>query len=182
MTPARRHMLTLFMGLPVGLLAAPRRGHAAPDAPPNLIEINPRLTTSGQPSAQWLATLKAQGFDAVVYLAPSSASDAVAAEPEIVRGQGLAWHPIAIPFGKPEPAHVDQFLALMQSLSGKKVLVHCQVNMRASTMVFLHRVIQGGEAPEHAFDAVRQVWVPHGPWRTLMLDALQGHGIAFDPF
>ena len=34
----------------------------AADAPPNLILVSPTLTTSGQPSAAWLATLKARAF------------------------------------------------------------------------------------------------------------------------
>lgn len=35
---------------------------------PNLVEITPRLITSGQPSAEALAGLGAQGFEAVIYL------------------------------------------------------------------------------------------------------------------
>lgn len=55
-----------------GSLAQPARLAA-----PNVVEISPRLVTSGQPSAEALAGLKAQGFEAVIYLAPPTVTDAV---------------------------------------------------------------------------------------------------------
>ena len=59
---------------------------------PNVVEISPQLVTSGQPSADALAGLGAQGFGAVVYLAPPSVSDAVRDEAAIVAGrQGLVY-------------------------------------------------------------------------------------------
>lgn len=36
----------------------------------NVVKISPLLITSGQPSAEALAGLRAHGFDAVIYLAP----------------------------------------------------------------------------------------------------------------
>lgn len=70
----------------------------------------------------------------------------------------------------------------MASLRGHKVLVHCQVNMRASSMVFLHRVIVGREEPERAYEAVTQVWSPNGRWRAFIVAMLRNHEIAFDPY
>lgn len=64
----------------------------------------------------------------------------------------------------------------------KKVLVHCQVNMRASSMVFLYRVLRLKEPPERAYEAVEQVWSPRGAWRRLIVEQLREHGIAFEPY
>ena len=58
---------------------------------PNVVSIDARLVTSGQPSAQALGELGAEGFEAVIYLAPSSVSDAVADEPRILAKQGIEW-------------------------------------------------------------------------------------------
>lgn len=153
-----------------------------PKEPPNLVTVSPTLVTAGQPSAAWLETLKTQGFEAVLYLAPSSVPDAVREEPQIVARQGLAFHHLPIPFGRPGAADYEAFAALLQSLQGKKLLIHCQVNLRASTLTFLYRVIVEKQAPETAYAAVARVWTPEGPWRRLMLDQLGRHGIAFDPF
>jgi protein tyrosine phosphatase (PTP) superfamily phosphohydrolase (DUF442 family) len=149
---------------------------------PNVVVISPRLVTSGQPTADSLAHLGEQGFKAVIYLAPPTVGDAVAGEGEIVRRQGLEFVNIPIPFGEPTEADVEQFVEAMNRFRDRKVLVHCQVNMRASTMTFLYRVIAGHEAPEQAWASVSRVWVPKGPWKKLLTSELQKAHIGFDPF
>lgn len=151
-------------------------------AAPNVVVIGPNLVTSGQPTAQALATLSEQGFKAVIYLAPSSVSDAVKDEPELVAKQGLEFIHIPIPFGSPTEAHFESLSSALQRLQGQKVLVHCQLNLRASTMVFLHRVINGKEDPSAAWESVTRVWSPEGPWKHLTMAQLAKHGITFDPF
>ncbi len=155
---------------------------AAPGAPPNLIVIDAKLTTAGQPSAQWLATLRDQGYEAVIYLAPPDSSDAIRDEPLIVGRQGLIWANLPIKFGSPADADYESFAGLLKGLRGKKVLVHCQVNMRASTLTFLYRTLNEHVDPNTAWEAVSKVWTPEGPWKDLVLKRLQSQGIRFDPF
>ncbi len=166
----------LLLGHGLGLAGA------QPLAAPNAVVIGPGLVTSGQPSAQALAGLAQQGFTAVVYLAPSTVPDAVKDEPEILARQGVEFVHIPIPFGVPTAAHVATVSAALQRLQGRKVLVHCQVNMRASVMVFLHRVLHGREDPATAWESVSRVWSPEGAWKRLIQQQLSDNGIAFDPF
>jgi protein tyrosine phosphatase (PTP) superfamily phosphohydrolase (DUF442 family) len=149
---------------------------------PNVVPISALLVTSGQPSRDALANLSAQGFGAVIYLAPPTVPDAVPGEAEIVRKQGLEFINIPIPFGNPTEADFRSFVEAMNRLRGRKVLVHCQVNMRASSMTFLYRVIVGREKPEQAYDSVARVWSPHGPWKSLLIAQLHKAGIAFEPY
>lgn len=155
---------------------------AQPLAAPNVVVVSPGLVTAGQPTAHALAALSEQGFKAVIYLAPSSVPDAIRNEPELVTNQGLEFIHIPIPFGSPTAAHVEAVSAALQRLQGRKVLVHCQVNLRASTMVFLHRAIQEKVHPATAWEAVTPVWSPQGPWKRLVLAQLAQHRITFDPF
>jgi protein tyrosine phosphatase (PTP) superfamily phosphohydrolase (DUF442 family) len=166
-----------------GLLACTRAMAAAPalDAP-NVVVISPLLVTSGQPTAASLGTLKAQGFEADIYLAPPTVPDAVRDEQAIVEGQGLSYVNIPIPFGDPAEGHYEAFAAAMARFAGRKVLVHCQVNMRASSLVFLHRVIAGHEPPDKAYESVAKVWSPRGPWKTLIEKLLRRNGIGFEPY
>lgn len=149
---------------------------------PNVVAISPRLVTSGQPSAEALAGLAAQGFGAVIYLAPPTVPDAVAGEAEIVRRQGLEFINIPIGFSKPAEADFQSFVAAMGRLRDRKVLVHCQVNMRASSMTFLYRAIVLREKPELAYESVARVWSPEGPWKSLMVSQLRKAGIQFEPY
>lgn len=151
-------------------------------AAPNVVPIAPRLVTSGQPTADSLAALGQLGFEAVIYLAPMSVPDAVAAEPELLARQRIEFLNIPIDFGEPSSADVETVANALDRRRDKKVLVHCQVNMRASSMVFLYRVLRLKEPPERAFEAVEQVWSPRGAWRRLIVEQLREHGIAFEPY
>ena len=76
----------------------------------------------------------------------------------------------------------ETFAGVLRGLAGRKVLVHCQINMRASSMVFLYRAVVLKEDPQVAYDSVIRTWVPEGPWKRLIQDQLRMHKIAFEPF
>ena len=154
----------------------------APVEAPNVVPVSANLVTSGQPSAAELGRLKEKGFDAVIYLAPPTVSDAVKEEALIVARQGLTFVNIPVRFDNPTSADFEQFAAVLKALGPRKVLVHCQVNMRASTMVFLYRVIRRGEDPAKAYEAVAKVWAPEGPWKALMVKELRKNKIEFEPY
>ena len=54
--------------------------------------------------------------------------------------------------------------------------------MRASTMVFLHRVIESKEDPDTAYQAVARVWSPSGAWKRFLVATLRSHGVSFEPY
>ena len=67
---------------------------------------------------------------------------------------------VHIPVNWDAPALTDfvQFMEVMGQHKGKKVLVHCQVNSRASAFVYLYRTLRGG-APEPAeMEVVERLW------------------------
>jgi protein tyrosine phosphatase (PTP) superfamily phosphohydrolase (DUF442 family) len=151
-------------------------------AAPNVVEVSPQLVTSGQPSAEALASLKSQGFEAVIYLAPPTVSDAVRDERLIVTRQGLTFVNIPIRFDDPTEADFETFTSVLSGLGSRKVLVHCQINLRASAFVFLYRAIVLKDDPSLAYEAVSKVWLPEGPWRRLIESQLHKHKVAFDLF
>ncbi len=79
MSPSYKHILPAIAFL-LALAAPAAHAEKAVIALPNLVKISPTLTTSGQPSPEALAGLAAQGFEAVVYVAPPWVSNAVADE------------------------------------------------------------------------------------------------------
>jgi protein tyrosine phosphatase (PTP) superfamily phosphohydrolase (DUF442 family) len=161
------------------LFALPALAHEGPA--PNRVDISPLLLTSGQPTKAFLETLKSQGFEAVVYLAPPTVGDALAEEPRIVGRQGLLYVNIPIVWEAPAAADFDSFTRVMSALAGRKVYVHCQMNLRASSMVFLHRVITLKEPPEKAWESVQRAWVPNSTWRRFIVETLKAHGVAYEP-
>lgn len=182
----RMHVATLSGSIliTIALLVSTAAAHA--EGPgiraPNVVAISPTIVTSGQPTASSLEALASQGFKAVIYLAPPTVPDAVAGEADIVRSQGLEFVNIPIEFGEPTEADFEQFADTMSRFQDRKVLVHCQVNMRASTLTFLYRVIKLREPPEQAYQAVARVWSPRGPWNRLLTSQLRKAGIEFEPY
>ena len=177
--PIRRRSLLAVLALAPSAFGS---AQAASIDAPNFIPISETLATSGQPTVAGLRALKAHGFDAAVYLAPLDVPGAVADEPALLAEQGLEFVHIPIPFGKPAPAHLDELASALDRLRGRKVLVHCEINMRASTMVFLYRTIYLKEPPATAYESVARVWSPRGVWRRLVVDELARHHIEFDPY
>lgn len=180
MSCQRRALLAAAVGL--ALRPVRLRAQALSLVAPNVVIISPRLVTSGQPAANALVQLASQGFGAVIYLAPPTVSDAVRDEAAILERQGVEYVNIPIPFNHPTEAHFDAFTDALAQFVDRKVLVHCQVNLRASSMVFLHRVIVGGESAELAYESVARVWSPTGPWKSLIVALLRKHGNAFEPY
>jgi len=176
----RRRAITSALGLLV--LSTATRALAESIDAPNFTLLSPTLATSGQPTAEALATLGAHGFQAVVYLAPSTVANAVKEEPELLAPQGIEFVHVPVPFGAPDESHLDALSAALSRLRERKVLVHCEINMRASTLVFLYRVIHLKESPSLAYEAVARVWSPRGPWRRLVEDQLAKNRITFEPY
>jgi protein tyrosine phosphatase (PTP) superfamily phosphohydrolase (DUF442 family) len=163
------------------LLACIAPLRAQPIDAPNVVVISSRLVTSGQPTAVALAGLKADGFEAVLYLAPFTVPHAVKDEAEILERQGIAFVHIPIPFGQPTAEHARAVSRALERLGDRKVLVHCEINLRASSMVFLHRATVLREDPARAYASVTAVWSPSGPWWKLIDEQLRAAGVTFEP-
>ncbi len=163
------------------LLASAYAGVDAADfIAPNVVVISPTLTTSGQPTAPALRALSKHGFEAVVFLVPAGVDSNVAGEDDMVKRQGIEFVHIPIKFGEPGPQHYAAFAGAMTRLTGKKVLVHCEINLRASSMVFLYRSIALKEDPSRAYESVAKVWSPRGPWKDFIQETLRKNAIKFE--
>lgn len=175
-----RHFFSVTMALVIGVFAGTPSFAATPAfVLPNAVEISPALITAGQPTAKALAQLGAQGFQAVINLSPPTVSDAVADEAIIIGKQGLVFINIPTRFDHPTEQNFLALSGALRALAGRKVLVHCQINQRASGMVFLHRVIAEKVDPQVAYKAVEEIWTPYGVWRAFIQTQLQKNAISF---
>lgn len=145
----------------------------------NYVAATERLHTAGQPSAATLASLGEQGFQLVVNLAPPSSRDAVAEEGKLIAEDGPAYVNIPVNWQTPTFEDFELFSAVMNGARDRKVLVHCQLNMRASAFTFLYRVVHEGVPPEEAMKALSAVWIPRDQWATFTADVLKRNNIDF---
>ena len=145
----------------------------------NYVAATERLHTAGQPSAAALATLAEQGFELVVNLAPPTNAGAVPDEGKLVAEHGPTYVNIPVDWQQPMYEDFALFSAVMNGARDRKVLVHCQLNMRASAFAFLYRVVHEGVPPAEAMEALRAVWIPRDQWATFTADVLARHRIDF---
>lgn len=171
---------TLVVAISTGISPA-----AEPPAPiagivaPNVVVISPTLVTAGQPTRESLQRLKAEGYAAVISLAPRNTPDAVKDQAEILAAQGIEFVHIPIPWQAPEAKHLQATAAALNRLQGQKVLLHCQMNMRASALAFLYRTVYMKEDPATAWVDVKRLWTPKDQWAGFIDEQLHAGGIAF---
>ncbi|UCH54222.1 MAG: protein tyrosine phosphatase family protein [Pseudomonadota bacterium] len=165
----------------VAYFLGPRLLYTADDqVPRNFVALDARLATAGQPSAAQLASLAEQGFGVIVNLSPAGSFGSIADEGERVRAAGMVYIGLPIQFDAPSRQDFETLRRALDLHADRKVLVHCQLNYRASAMVFLYRVVAQGIPPVAAFAEVEAVWTPNATWREFMNRILAEERIAYE--
>ncbi|NOR19109.1 MAG: phosphatase [Xanthomonadales bacterium] len=145
---------------------------------PNYREYSPLFSSSGQPTAGQLKTVSNAGFKRVVYLAFSDNGTAIETEDRVVKKLGMDYVHIPVDFDKPTLEDFEDFAAVMNRDKGARTLLHCQINLRASTFSFLYRVIYDGVPMAEAKTDLDAIWVPDEVWYKYIVDVLKHHGMS----
>lgn len=141
--------------------------------PTSYLAISPTLGTAGQPTTEQLAAIRAAGYEVVVNLAVPESPNALPNEEELVTAQGMAYVHIPVVWEAPTAEDLDRFFAVMDRNRGRRVFVHCALNMRVSCFVFLYRVLRLGVPAEAAWQDVLAIWEPNPVWQQFVDDALE---------
>jgi len=130
----------------------------------NFVPINERLGTGGQPTPAQIAGLAREGYEAVVNLALPTSDNALPNEGELVTREGLSYIHIPVKFDAPSDADFEAFRGVMRAWAGRKVFVHCALNLRVSAFVFLYRVLEEQLPVGNAAVDLHRIWEPDGIW------------------
>lgn len=131
------------------------------------------LWTSGQLSASDIAQLPAMGIDVVINLALPSSSNALPREAEFVTREGLSYVQIPVEWAQPEYQQLLQFFAVLQAFEGRRIWVHCAMNLRVSVFIYLYRRLCLNHDEAAAAYPMREVWVPNAVWQTFIDQAVR---------
>jgi protein tyrosine phosphatase (PTP) superfamily phosphohydrolase (DUF442 family) len=143
----------------------------------NYLPISDAIGTAGQPTSQQFAAIKAAGYDVVVNLAMPDSSNALPNEKQLVTEQGMLYVHIPVVWERPTAQNLEQFFDVMARCRGRRVFVHCAMNMRVSVFVFLYRVIWQRIAPDVAHEDVARIWQPNPVWQRFLDDSLAEYGL-----
>ena len=131
----------------------------------NFLQMSDTISTSGQPTETEFDAIAGQGFKTVINLALSTSSNAIPMEDQIVAELGMSYVHIPVLWEKPTTAQFAIFASVMQSLAGEKVWVHCALNMRVSSFLFLYSVKYLSIEISLADKKMRQIWQPNDVWQ-----------------
>ena len=144
----------------------------------NYREYSAAFSSSGQPSADQLEIVSEAGFQRVIYLAFSDNHTAIETEDRVVKKLGMDYVHIPVDFDQPTLEDFEDFAAVMNRDKQKRTLLHCQINLRASTFSFLYRVIYGGVSIALAKQDLDAIWVPDKVWYQFIVDVLKQHDMS----
>ncbi|BCM90406.1 hypothetical protein IAD21_02258 [Abditibacteriota bacterium] len=139
---------------------------------PAFLEISPELWTSGQPIPSDWSLLARNGVEVVINLAAPGSSNFDADEMERVLNAGMQFVAFPVVWTAPKLEDYTMFAAALSACKGRRVLVHCALNMRVSVFVFLYRVLALGEAEAVARRDMEKIWSPDAIWSAFITEIL----------
>jgi protein tyrosine phosphatase (PTP) superfamily phosphohydrolase (DUF442 family) len=146
----------------------------------NYREYSPQFSSSGQPTAKQLKSVSETGFERVIYLAFSDNHTAIETEDRVVKKLGMDYVHIPVDFENPTLEDFEDFSAIMNRDKQRRTLLHCQINLRASSFSFLYRVIYGGVPMAQAKQDLDAIWVPDKVWFDFIVTVLKQHGLTHE--
>lgn len=148
----------ILMALPTASLAADLTKIS------NYHRYSETFASSGQPTAAQLELVATSGVGRVIYLAFTDNETAIEFEDRIVKKLGMEYVHIPVIFHQPTLGDFQLFSNVMLQAPDTKTLLHCQINLRASTFSFLHRVINLNVPMLEAKEGLDSVWEPDEVW------------------
>jgi protein tyrosine phosphatase (PTP) superfamily phosphohydrolase (DUF442 family) len=126
--------------------------------------VSEQLASSGNLELKEYQHIKNYGFKHVINLIPGMQLK----EKKHVQSLGMSYQQIPVIWEQPTQENFAKFVALMNSYGSDSVFVHCELNWRASTFVYLYRVTQLGHAKEAAKKDLLAIWTPSEHWQSFI--------------
>ena len=118
----------------------------------NYVKVTDRLSSAGQPLEEQLKAVRDAGFGLVINLGMLNNPEySLTDESGSVSALGMGYVHIPVDFEDPTRQNLLDFFKVMEENRGKKVFVHCAMNMRASTFIGLYR--------RHALEPITQTGI-----------------------
>ncbi len=135
--------------------------------------IEPDLYTAGQPTRDQIKWLGEQKFEVVINLATAKSPDAISDEQDVVMENGMAYVHIPVDWEAPQKEDLQKFFHFFGSYHLFKTFVHCALNMRVSSFVFLYRTIAEKSNPDDCLIDLLTIWKPNPTWQNFIDTMLQ---------
>ena len=137
----------------------------------NWRRINPRITTSGQPTETQLTEIRALGVTHVINLGPHHNKGALADEAGCLEALGMAYVYIPVEFEQPTDENFAEFRAALEDHADAMIHVHCIYNARVSAFFYRHAKSGADLSEPWSFKNMDSIWRPGSDWADFIGDA-----------
>ena len=136
-------------------------------------KVSDTLACAGQPTEEQFRQVVAVQYDVVINLGLLNTKYSLPDEAGLMTELDLDYHHIPVVFEKPQLSELDDFIALVDQNTDKRVLIHCAANYRASVFTGLY-LFAAAKLPEDELqDFVEDVWQPNTVWQQFLEDGIE---------
>ena len=147
--------------------------------PINFKRYSASISSAGQLHDRHIPFIEKEDYSLVVYLAfDSSEDESRLGIDKLIRGTGARYIQLPVDWFQPTPEDYNHFVGAVGANTERNILVHCQMNFRASAFSFLYRVIESAEDFEKAKEDMFSVWTPDATWTNFINNVLMSKGAA----
>lgn len=138
----------------------------------NYVAATKDIHTCGWINENDLITLKSAGINTIIGLLDESPNE-VALLKKQAEKRDMAFILIPVSWEKPTLESLELFFEVMDRHKNTQLLVHCQLNWRASAYVYLYRTIRLKEDETTARKAILAIWNPdrNRTWSRFIIQA-----------
>ena len=145
--------------------------------PINFKRYSESISSAGQLHDRHISFIRDENYSLVVYLAfDSPDDDSRLGIDKLIRGTGARYIQLPVDWFQPTPEDYNHFVGAVTANNERNILVHCQMNFRASAFSFLYRVIEGDKNFQEAKEDMLSVWTPNATWTTFINEVLSLNG------
>jgi protein tyrosine phosphatase (PTP) superfamily phosphohydrolase (DUF442 family) len=136
----------------------------------NYLKINELIQTSGQPKVKEFELIYKSGANTVVNLALPDHKEAISNEGELVTKHGMNYIHIPVVWQSPQPEQYQLFQDILRAHATKSIWVHCALNWRVASFIYLYRTKCLGISESEAKKALLSIWEPNDVWSKFIVD------------
>ena len=130
----------------------------------NYYQYSDLLSSGAQPTAEQIASLKIEGFEAVVNISPASTRNALKDEAQIVESLQMDYVHFPVDCSNLRPIHYQTFKGIMNGLEGKKIFVHCGGNIKSSNLLHMYHVLEKEMDEAESLKTLKRIQNPEEKW------------------
>ena len=146
--------------------------------PINFKRYSESIASAGQLHDEHIPFIEKEDYSLVVYLAFDSSEDkSRLGIDKLIRETGAKYIQLPVNWFQPTPEDYNRFEGAVTANNERNVLVHCQMNFRASAFSFLYRVIESDVDFEKAKEDMFSVWTPDATWTNFINEVLMSRGL-----